>query len=197
MIAARPLAAKDQASANIRWSGKGYRFAVYLDLENLTREYWECEEWDGAIRALGFLLDDYSARGAVLVRVAACNGRLAELLRPLIDDHNIETLIHSGGENAADNLLIRHLENHWPQECNVVVIGSGDSRFISVATRLKEDGKRLEGISPTGGTATDLYRLLDQHHQVPTPGDQAEPNTTSGSRTSASDWSRFRRTLQP
>lgn len=75
----------------------------------------------------------------------------------------------SGGENAADNLLIRHLENHWPQECNVVVIGSGDSRFISVATRLKEDGKRLEGISPTGGTATDLYRLLDQHHQVPTP----------------------------
>lgn len=112
-------------SRRIRWSGKGPRFAIYLDLENLTREYWEAREWDLASRALDSLLTGFYSRGVALARVAACNAKLAGLLQGLLVNHNIETMIHSGGENAADELLLQDLEE-VPDECNVVVIGSGD-----------------------------------------------------------------------
>jgi hypothetical protein len=135
---------------------KQARGAMFLDVENLLHPYL-----DGALEEGLQLLRDLIAavREEVLlvVNVACCSRGLAARIAFPLAELGVRTHVHSGGLDAADEELVRRLDE-VPDTCQIVIIGSGDHRFAFPARRLQASGKQVEIVARPGSVARSLRR---------------------------------------
>jgi hypothetical protein len=162
-----PAPAAPAGSEGLSLPGDQPRFAIYLDLESLTKRFVRLADWDGTKTAIAEVVARFSERGQILVKVAACSHWLSDKLNPALVRKGFEVLMREG-YTPPGWLLIPEIEENLPDDCNTVVIGSNDSRFIEVAQLLKARGKQVEGLT-TDLIGPDFYRLLDAHHYMRPP----------------------------
>ena len=96
-----------------------------------------------------------------MTKVAACDRRLAASVAHPLSCLGIRTFPHAGGKDAADVALLDRMSTELPPSCNLVVIGSGDHIFDSMADRLRAAGRRVEVLAQAGTVSASLYQAAD------------------------------------
>src|SRR5919106_4335899 len=116
------------------------RGVLVLDVENLLYPYFDGKLEQG-LKALGQIVSALEEEMTLVLKVASCSRRLAARLAIPLAQLGVRTHVHRGGPDAADEDLVRRLEKHIPESCDVVIIGSGDHRFALPARRPQTLGR--------------------------------------------------------
>jgi len=157
------------------------RIALFIDFENLVTNTGISPSSFDLRPSLDLLLE----RGKVIFRRAYCDwgrfreakGSLHELGVELID---VPPTTRSG-KNAADmRLVIDALElNYARQHIDTFAIASGDSDFVPLANKLRENDRRVIGMGVKEATSPFFVRACDEFLYLPT--DRARRAATSSS----------------
>jgi len=157
------------------------RAAVFIDLENLVHAERQQADWIAAVTKVGDLMAGISHRQKVVLCVAVCDSGLARRLAVPLAGLGIRTHVHRGGRDAADKDLESRLERDIPSSCSTVVIASGDHFFTRQATRLKQEGMRVEVAAHAGCISAELYKAASAFRNLSTTASTAMPDQRSGS----------------
>lgn len=146
------------------------RIALFIDFENLVTNTGISPSSFDLRPTLDLLLE----RGKVIFRRAYCDwgrfreakGSLHELGVELID---VPPTTRSG-KNAADmRLVIDALElNYARQHIDSFAIASGDSDFVPLANKLRENDRRVIGLGVKEATSPFFVRACDEFLYLPT-----------------------------
>jgi uncharacterized LabA/DUF88 family protein len=146
------------------------RIALFLDFENLVTNTGITAATFNLRPALDLLLE----RGKIIFRRAYCdwsrfreakNG-LHELAVELVD---VPPSTRAGKNGADMRLVIDALElNYARQHIDTFVIASGDSDFVPLANKLRENDKRVIGLAIKEATSPFFVRACDEFLYLPT-----------------------------
>jgi uncharacterized LabA/DUF88 family protein len=146
------------------------RIALFLDFENLVTNTGITASTFNLRPALDMLLE----RGKVIFRRAYCDWSrfreaktgLHELAVELID---VPPSTRAGKNGADMRLVIDALElNYARQHIDTFVIASGDSDFVPLANKLRENDKRVIGLAIKEATSPFFVRACDEFLYLPT-----------------------------
>src|SRR4051812_9521977 len=148
------------------------RLALFLDFENLVT--------NTGVTSANFdlrpSLDRLLERGKVIFRRAYCDWSRFADAKPGLHALGVELIdvppSTRAGKNGADmRLVIDALElNYARGHIDTFVIASGDSDFIPLANKLRENDKTVIGIGVKGSTSPLFVRSCDEFLYLPTSG---------------------------
>lgn len=139
------------------------RIAVILDLENLIGLPPIERPLSQLIQALDRIIEGRTVVSAVGYCAVPLQRRLLFRMQPLgvrIFGHSERT------PDAADRLLLRHLDAELPASVDTVVLGSGDHIFAPTAAALRARNLRIEVAARPGTLSADLYKECSCWHPV-------------------------------
>src|SRR3954466_2011075 len=146
------------------------RIALFIDFENLVTNTGISPSSFDLRPSLDLLLE----RGKVIFRRAYCDwgrfreakGGLHELGVELID---VPPTTRSGKNGADMRLVIDALElNYARHHIDTFAIASGDSDFVPLANKLRENDKRVIGLAVKEATSPFFVRACDEFLYLPT-----------------------------
>lgn len=142
------------------------RIAVVLDLENLVGLPPIEGRLSQLIAALARIVEGRTVVAAVGYCATPLQRRLLFKMQPL----GVRIFGHSERmPDAADRLLLRHLEAELPASVDTVVIGSGDHIFAPSAATLRARNLRVEVAARPGTLSADLYKECSCWHPIGNP----------------------------
>ncbi len=148
------------------------RIALFIDFENLVTNTGISPSSFDLRPSLDLLLE----RGKVIFRRAYCDwGRFREAKEKL-HELGVELIdvppTTRSGKNAADmRLVIDALElNYARGHIDTFAIASGDSDFVPLANKLRENDKRVVGLAVKEATSPFFVRACDEFLYLPTDG---------------------------
>jgi uncharacterized LabA/DUF88 family protein len=140
------------------------RIALFLDFENLVT--------NTGINAAAFdlrsALDLLLERGKVIFRRAYCDWTRFKEAKPNLHELGVELIdvppSTRAGKNGADmRLVIDALElNYARQHIDTFAIASGDSDFVPLANKLRENDKWVIGLAVKEATSPFFVRACDE-----------------------------------
>lgn len=149
-----------------------HRLALFIDFENLVT--------NTGISPTAFdlqpSLDRLLERGKVIFRRAYADWSRFREAKAGLHALGVELVdvppSTSAGKNAADmRLVIDALElNYARQHIDTFVIASGDSDFVPLANKLRENDKRVIGIAVKDSTSPYFVRACDEFLYLPVGG---------------------------
>jgi uncharacterized LabA/DUF88 family protein len=146
------------------------RIAMFLDFENLVTNTGIAAGTFDLRPALDLLLE----RGKVIFRRAYCDWTRFKEAKPRLHELGVELVdvppSTRAGKNGADmRLVIDALElNYARQHIDTFVIASGDSDFVPLANKLRENDKRVIGLGVKEATSPFFVRACDEFLYLPT-----------------------------
>lgn len=155
------------------------RIALFIDFENLvTNTGLTAANFD-----LQASLDRLLELGKVIYRRAYCDWTRFKDAKAGLHELGVELIdvppSTRAGKNSADmRLVIDALElNYARQHIDTFCIVSGDSDFVPLANKLRENDKRVIGMAVREATSPFFVRACDEFLYVPTPrsGGKREP----------------------
>lgn len=135
-------------------------------MENLVHEYRVGDDWEGAVSLLRDALLRFEERGIWVSQVAACDLELSRELGAELQTLQFDTVVHKGGNDRADRLLLDQLRMTPKEAFDTLVIGSGDDIFSDAAAECVRNGKRVEVIAIKGKIGANLYRMAHDFHPL-------------------------------
>src|SRR6476646_1928835 len=146
------------------------RIALFIDFENLVT--------NTGITIPGFnlqpALDRLLERGKVIFRRAYCDWSRFREAKAGLHEQGVELIdvppSTRAGKNAADmRLVIDALElSYARQHIDTFVIASGDSDFVPLANKLRENDKWVIGLAVKEATSPFFVRACDEFLYLPT-----------------------------
>lgn len=150
-----------------------HRIALFIDFENLvTNTGLSAANFD-----LQPALDRLLERGKVIFRRAYADWTRFREAKGGLHALGVELIevppSTSAGKNAADmRLVIDALElNYARQHIDTFVIASGDSDFVPLANKLRENDRRVIGLAIKQATSPHFVRACDEFLYLPTSRD--------------------------
>jgi uncharacterized LabA/DUF88 family protein len=146
------------------------RIALFLDFENLVTNTGITASTFDLRPALDLLLE----RGKVIFRRAYCDWSRFREAKTNLHEQAVELVdvppSTRAGKNGADmRLVIDALElNYARQHIDTFVIASGDSDFVPLANKLRENDKRVIGLAVKEATSPFFVRACDEFLYLPT-----------------------------
>jgi uncharacterized LabA/DUF88 family protein len=172
-------------TASVRTSNE-HRLALFIDFENLVT--------NTGITAATFdlqpSLDQLLERGKVIFRRAYCDWTRFREAKTRLHELGVELIdvppSTQAGKNAADmRLVIDALELSYARShIDTFVIASGDSDFLPLANKLRENDKRVIGLAVRQATSPLFVRACDEFIYLPTKRDGRTPAKEGGKPTS-------------
>jgi uncharacterized LabA/DUF88 family protein len=172
------------------------RIALFIDFENLVT--------NTGITPASFdlqpSLDRLLEKGKVIFRRAYCDWSRFKEARGHLHDHGVELVevppSTRAGKNSADmRLVIDALELCYAREhIDTFVIASGDSDFVPLANKLRENDKYVIGLGVKQATSPIFVKACDEFLYLKTEGrgrgDERRAETKRGERGEKSEKSR-------
>lgn len=147
------------------------RIALFIDFENLvTNTGITPESFD-----LQPPLDRLLEKGKVIFRRAYCDWSRFREAKKHLHDHGVELVevppSTRAGKNSADmRLVIDALELCYAREhIDTFVIASGDSDFVPLASKLRENDKYVIGLGVKQSTSPVFVKACDEFIYLRTP----------------------------
>ncbi len=146
------------------------RIALFLDFENLVTNTGITAALFDLRPALELLLE----RGKVIFRRAYCDWSRFREAKTGLHEQAVELIdvppSTRAGKNGADmRLVIDALElNYARQHIDTFVIASGDSDFVPLANKLRENDKIVIGLAVKEATSPFFVRACDEFLYLPT-----------------------------
>ena len=147
------------------------RIALFIDFENLvTNTGITPESFD-----LQPPLDRLLEKGKVIFRRAYCDWSRFREAKKHLHDHGVELIevppSTRAGKNSADmRLVIDALELCYAREhIDTFVIASGDSDFVPLASKLRENDKYVIGLGVKQSTSPVFVKACDEFIYLRTP----------------------------
>jgi NYN domain-containing protein len=148
------------------------RIALFIDFENLVTNTGISPSSFDLRPSLDLLLE----RGKVIFRRAYCDwGRFREAKSGLhelgVELIDVPPTTRSGKNGADMRLVIDALElNYARHHIDTFAIASGDSDFVPLANKLRENDKRVIGMAVKEATSPFFVRACDEFLYLPTDG---------------------------
>jgi uncharacterized LabA/DUF88 family protein len=153
------------------------RIALFIDFENLvTNTGITPESFD-----LQPPLDRLLEKGKVIFRRAYCDWSRFREAKKHLHDHGVELVevppSTRAGKNSADmRLVIDALELCYAREhIDTFVIASGDSDFVPLANKLRENDKFVIGLGVKQSTSPIFVKACDEFIYLRTPERRGSP----------------------
>jgi len=146
------------------------RIALFIDFENLVTNTGISPSSFDLRPSLDLLLE----RGKVIFRRAYCDwGRFREAKEGLhelgVELIDVPPTTRSGKNGADMRLVIDALElNYARHHIDTFAIASGDSDFVPLANKLRENDKRVIGLAVKEATSPFFVRACDEFLYLPT-----------------------------
>ena len=146
------------------------RIALFIDFENLVTNTGISPSSFDLRPSLDLLLE----RGKVIFRRAYCDwGRFREAKEGLhelgVELIDVPPTTRSGKNGADMRLVIDALElNYARHHIDTFAIASGDSDFVPLANKLRENDKRVIGLAVKEATSPFFVRACDEFVYLPT-----------------------------
>ena len=159
------------------------RIALFLDFENLVTNTGIAATTFDLRPALDMLLE----RGKVIFRRAYCDWSRFKEAKPRLHELGVELLdvppSTRAGKNGADmRLVIDALElSYARQHIDTFVIASGDSDFVPLANKLRENDKWVIGLGVKESTSPFFVRSCDEFLYLPTDRSRQRERPAVGS----------------
>lgn len=150
--------------------GTEHRIALFIDFENLVTNTGVSPTSFDLQPALDRLLE----RGKVIFRRAYCDWTRFREAKAGLHELGVELIdvppSTRAGKNSADmRLVIDALElNYARHHIDTFVIASGDSDFVPLANKLRENDKRVIGLAVKEATSPHFVRACDEFLYLPT-----------------------------
>jgi len=145
------------------------RIALFIDFENLVTNTGISPSSFDLRPSLDLLLE----RGKVIFRRAYCDWSRFREAKAGLHEHGVELIdvppTTRSGKNGADmRLVIDALElNYARQHIDTFAIASGDSDFVPLANKLRENDKRVLGLAVKEATSPFFVRACDEFLYLP------------------------------